>query len=575
MLGLDARTLDECIKIGINKLLTFQNSDGAFSSDVDFSIWADAGFLILQDELKLDIGKSELVKGILERQNIDGSWGPISEASEGDFKSTIFAYRSIEKYISQGQKKKIEKWLENYEGSRWVDPYTEMLLVKKNEQFYFPPPEMVFIPLKVGKFLGYLHMLFPKVFKWSIFLFPSAWTRNAFPQLQVVGAVKTGKNKGFLRKTALRKLEKQILSMQLRDGSWFKTILPTIGSIYALHLLGYKNDWQEIKRGLAFLESCIQKKSNRLNRFDLKIWNTALATCALFETSKYSSNAVKKGVYYLLRTQSSYGGWGFTSDNGELTDNDDTSLVLMALAKAKVHGYKIFEKCIEKAIEYLLSNQNKDGGWAAFDKNQSRKKPGLLPPYHVEYGHELKDPSTADVSGHAISALADNGYSLDSPQIKKAIKWIESDAVFGSWYGRWGLCYIYGTSRVLIGLGKLKSTQRMKCVDDGLKWLAGFQNYDGGWGEHYSSYYSRTPIGGKSTVVHTCWAVLSFLENDHITYHEQVERGISYLIKQQGEGGILPGAYTAAAIEPADYYIYPYIFFLQVMAKYKKILEKK
>ena len=367
-------------------------------------------------------------------------------------------------------------------------------------------------------------------------------------------------------------MERRILDAQLRNGSWFDTILPTIGAIYALHLSGYGKEAECIQAGLQFLRMQKQEKG-RLNRFDLTIWNTSLALSSLLEVKDGKPEireAVQKGIYFLTQNQGISGGWAFTHSNRELPDHDDTALALIALKKAEAQGYIVAKRTIQKGYGFLLSRQNLDGGWGAFDKNQSVKQPGLLPPYHVEYGHELKDPSTADVTGHALLALSFRNDREAGEAIDRARNWLMQDRAGNCWYGRWGLCYYYGTSRALLGLAAAGEKQTAPYVKQSVSWIEHTQNDDGGWGENYRSYYSKTPVIGKSTLEHTAWCVLSLMKYKYAD-RKAIDRGIGYLADKILAGG--EASYAAAAIEPACYEIYASVFPLQALAEYEKYIS--
>jgi squalene-hopene/tetraprenyl-beta-curcumene cyclase len=214
--------------------------------------------------------------------------------------------------------------------------------------------------------------------------------------------------------------------------------------------------------------------------------------------------------------------------------------------------------------------QNDDGGWGAFDKNQSYKKLGRIPPYHEEYGHELKDPSTADVTAHVLQTLGENKVYSSEKIIKKVTRWFKRDQLsFGGWWGRWGLCYIYGTTQVLLSLSTIGEDVNKSYVKDAIGWLINIQNDDGGWGEHYSSYYSEKPIIGESTVEQMSWVLISLMECG-ITDLKIIEKGITFLLERQKSDGSFPKAYTAAAIDPGKYEIYSLVFPLMALSKYKK-----
>jgi len=309
-----------------------------------------------------------------------------------------------------------------------------------------------------------------------------------------------------------------------------------------------------------------------LSRFRLKVWDTALSVMALLESGmSYKHAPINNALNYLLSARTSKNVWAFSEYNVILPDNDDTALASLAVLKALGNDGR---KYVENAIAYLLKMQNDDGGWGAFDKNQSRKARGHMSPYHEDYRHELKDPSTADVTAHVLQFLGEVGYDTSDEQIKKAIKWLKDDQLdFGGWWGRWGLAYIYGTTQVLQALKAIGENMNKSYVKKAVHLLISMQNDDGGWGEHYSSYYSPHPIKGGNTAEHTSWCILALLDCGIDPFSETVISGIKYLLNLQKEDGSFPSSYAAAAIDPGKYEIYSAIFPSWALSKWYRMTE--
>jgi len=515
--------------------------------------------------------KNAVIKWIIEHQNEDGSWGAIAERSKGNYRNTLISSEALKMYMSSKHLEKAENWIKTYQGNKWLDPYTQMFLsIKRKDIEIFSPPLFInSVPLKICKSFGKLHVNFPSIFSWSIFLYPSGWTRNALPPLQIIANLKKKSRLGFIKKYLLKRLEDRLLKTQLKNGSWFDTALPTMGTIYALHELGYRNNDVRIVKALKFLDE-LTDTNGHLNRFRLTVWDTSLAIMA-FRESDISDSDIKNCVKFILRAQTKKGGWAFGMYNQNLPDNDDTALATLALRKISGNvQIKGMEGAILRGIKYLLTMQNDDGGWGAFDKNQSYKKPGRIPPYHEEYGHELKDPSTADVTAHVLQTLGENKVYNSEKIIKKATRWLKRDQLsFGGWWGRWGLCYIYGTTQVLSSLSTIGEDMNKSYVKNAIDWLIDIQNDDGGWGEHYSSYYSEKPIIGESTVEQTSWVLISLMECG-IDDPKIIEKGMDFLLEKQKGDGSFPKAYTAAAIDPGRYDLYSLVFPLIALSKYKK-----
>jgi squalene cyclase len=565
------------IKRGKVNLLSYQKEDGSFYGKVEFHMWSNAAYLLLIDYLEKKYSlkyekKNKIIDWILQHQNDDGSWGDIMMKSEGNYRNTLLSVVALEQYADKEVLERAKDWLEKYNGNKWLDPYTQMFLsIKKDVKIFSPPPLLSCIPENLGRLLGKLHMKCPRLFYWSIYLFPSAWTRNALPPLQIISIIKNKKKLNYFDKHTINQLKKKLIESQLANGSWFDTVLPTMGAIYALCECGENITNPRIQKALKFLDGLVDDKG-LLSRFRLKVWDTALSVMALIESGmSYKDAPINDAINYLLSARTSKNVWAFSEYNVNLPDNDDTALASFAILKTLGNNGK---KCVEDAITYLLKMQNDDGGWGAFDKNQSRKAQGYMPPYHVDYGHELKDPSTADVTAHVLQFLGEVGYNVSDGQIEKAIKWLKNDQLeFGGWWGRWGLAYIYGTTQVLQALKAIGEDMDKSYVKKAVQWLVSMQNDDGGWGEHYSSYYSPQPIKGKSTVEHTSWCILALLDCGIDPLSEIVVNGIEYLLEQQREDGSFPSSYTAAAIDPGKYEIYSAVFPLWALSKWYRMIK--
>ena len=196
--------------------------------------------------------KNAVIKWIIEHQNEDGSWGAITERSKGNYRNTLISSEALKMYMSSKHLEKAENWIKTYQGNKWLDPYTQMFLsIKRKDIEIFSPPLFInSVPLKICKSFGKLHVNFPSIFSWSIFLYPSGWTRNALPPLQIIANLKKKSRLGFIKKYLLKRLEDRLLKTQLKNGSWFDTALPTMGTIYALHELGYRNNDVRIVKAL-------------------------------------------------------------------------------------------------------------------------------------------------------------------------------------------------------------------------------------------------------------------------------------------------------------------------------------
>jgi squalene-hopene/tetraprenyl-beta-curcumene cyclase len=318
------------------------------------------------------------------------------------------------------------------------------------------------------------------------------------------------------------------------------------------------------------------------------IWDTGLACHALLEAGGDHVNAqVKRGLDWLVPMQEldvrgdwiarrpdlRPGGWAFQYANPHYPDVDDTAVVAMVMDRMQRVTDADYKTAIERAREWILGMQSSNGGWGAFDTDNEFYYLNNIP--FADHG-ALLDPPTEDVSARCLSMLAQLG-DTQSPAVNRCIDYLRrTQASDGSWFGRWGMNYIYGTWSVLCALnaaGLNRSAPEMRKAVD---WLASIQNADGGWGEDGSSYkldykgYERAP----STASQTAWALLGFMATGDVD-HPAVARGIKYLADTQGTDGFWnESRYTATGF-PRVFYLryhgYAKFFPLWALARYRNL----
>ena len=275
------------------------------------------------------------------------------------------------------------------------------------------------------------------------------------------------------------------------------------------------------------------------------IWDTVLACHALMEAGGYAVNeplarALEwmkarqvldvKGDWTVSRPHVRPGGWAFQYNNAHYPDLDDTAVVVLALDRARKNpeARVDFDEAIARGREWMAGLQSENGGWGAFDADNTYHYLNNIP--FADHG-ALLDPPTADVSGRCLGALAQLGASPDEPDMKAAIAYLRTvQEKDGSWFGRWGVNYIYGTWSALAGLNAAGVASDDPAMRRAAEWLIAIQNEDGGWGEDCQSYrldykgYEPAP----STASQTAWALLALMAAGE-TDHQAVARGIRYL----------------------------------------------
>jgi len=247
------------------------------------------------------------------------------------------------------------------------------------------------------------------------------------------------------------------------------------------------------------------------------------------------------------------GGWAFEFENDIYPDIDDTAVVVLALLEGGEE--RDMRAAIDRAAQWVLVMRSRNGAWGAFDKDNTRQVVYRLP--FADFG-ALLDPPSEDVTAHVLEMLAHVEVAGRERIIREALKYLrETQRPDGSWYGRWGVNYIYGTWCVISALAALRdagyAVQEM--IDRGAAWLIGRQNGDGGWGETCYSYEDSSFAGvGRSTASQTAWAVLA-LQAAGLSRHPACQRGLAYLREtQQADGTWEEREYTGTGF-PRDFYI--------------------
>jgi squalene-hopene/tetraprenyl-beta-curcumene cyclase len=361
-----------------------------------------------------------------------------------------------------------------------------------------------------------------------------------------------------LRYLALKKAERWMLErFEKSDG--LGAIYPGIlNSIIALRCLGYSTDDPQVIRALSEFEKLGIDEPGIVDHsestFHMQpcmspVWDTALAMFALGESgvSKNDPRMLKAADWILskeVRNKGDWavkvpnvapGGWYFEFNNEFYPDVDDSAMVLLGLDKVANPRERYQHEVSQRAIDWIFAMQCKNGGWASFDKDNTR-----MVFQHIPFAdhNAMLDPPTVDITGRVLEMLAAYGVSGDDKRVKKAIKFILSQQEpDGSWFGRWGVNYIYGTMLVLRGLQAMGVDHHEPYVQQGAEWLRMVQNSDGGWGETCGSYDDPSTRGiGPSTPSQTAWAVMGLLAAGD-TRSESVQRGILYLLETHRPDG--------------------------------------
>ena len=399
-----------------------------------------------------------------------------------------------------------------------------------------------------------------------------------------------------VRRAALRRCAEWIIARQERDGCWGGIQPPWVYSLIALHLLGYGLDHPVIKRGLAGLERFTITEDTpdgpvrRLEACQSPVWDTVLAMIALADAGLPPDHATLTaaagwllaeeitgpGDWQVRRPELDPGGWAFEFDNDIYPDIDDTAEVVLALRRVRgpAGGDTARQAAIRRGVRWMTGMQSRDGGWGAFDADNTSTLVTKLP--FCDFG-AVVDPPSADVTAHVVEALAAEGLA-GSRAARRGVVWLlraqESD---GSWFGRWGANYVYGTGAVVPALIAAGVRQDKPAIRRAVAWLEAHQNPDGGWGEDMRSYDDSALAGrGESTASQTAWALLALLAAGEGEPGREnptaAERGVRWLIEHQRDDGTWDEPQYTGTGFPRDFYLnyhlYRLVFPVSALGRY-------
>ncbi len=412
-----------------------------------------------------------------------------------------------------------------------------------------------------------------------------------------------------LRAKALGKAEAWMLKrFEMSDG--LGAIYPAmLNAIIALRCLGYSTDDPQMIRAMCELEKlgidCPEGTAEyptptfRMQPCFSPVWDTAQALSALGEAGVSRTDPrMIKAVDWLLakevRIKGDWaekvrdveaGGWSFFFNNQHYPDVDDTGEVLLALKAVDYPRERQLDEAAQRGIDWVFAMQCKDGGWASFDRDNTKMIFQYIP---FADHNAMLDPPTADITGRILEMLASYGYTRRDPRIERAIQFVlkEQDGD-GSWFGRWGVNYLYGTFLVLRGLEAMGFWDHEPAVVQAAEWIRMVQNTDGGWGETCGTYDDPMQRGvGPSTPSQTAWAVLGLLAAGD-TRSDSVAKGVRWLVERQHEDGswneLVPGRngesyYTGTGFPRVfylGYHLYKQYFPLLALTTYRNAMERE
>ncbi len=357
-------------------------------------------------------------------------------------------------------------------------------------------------------------------------------------------------------------------------------------SVMAMEALGYPKDHPALVTAKASIKKLLTAGEGKTfcQPCVSPIWDTGLAALAMLETGEAGQSVAEscewlkskqildfKGDWAVKRPHLRPGGWAFQYNNDHYPDVDDTAVVGMALHRADPAKYA---EPIKRAAEWIEGMQSTNGGWGAFDVDNADAYLNNIP--FADHG-ALLDPPTADVSARCVSFLAQIGYERSHPVVARGIEYLKRDQEKdGSWFGRWGTNYIYGTWSVLNALNAAGEDMKQDYIQRAVKWLFAHQNTDGGWGEDGATYWKERRYERKaSTPSQTAWAILGLMAAGEVD-HAAVKRGVDFIAAapRETDGRWKEPWFTAVGF-PRVFYLryhgYAAIFPLQALARYRDL----
>lgn len=609
----------------IMQLRSDQQPDGSWLYPFEIGITPDAFMIVLLKAL--DIQDDEFMRSLAERitsrQEKNGAWKLFHDEQDGNVSLTIEAYYAL---LLSGLHQENDKHMEKarqfistnggLSEANWITKIMLTLTGQLKWPLIFPIPiEAVLLPpsfpismydLSVYARSNFLPILLcsDHKFQMNITSAPNLKTllssRSEDPWQEFrcdegrsfVSTIASGvKNliglPSLLHKMAVSGIKRYMLERTEQDGTLYNFFSATFFMIFALLSQGYSKKDPIILKAVEGLRAMSTSIDGQLHiQFTRpEIWNTALINYALQEAGlELDDPSIQKANQYLLarqhikygdwrlhNPQTLPGGWGFTDGNTINPDIDDTTAALRAIFPATSQQPYV-KNAYNRGLSYVLSTQNDDGGFPAFEKNVDKKWLQLVPIENAE--HILIDPSTPDLTGRTLEFIGNfSNRKKHTGTTRRAVKWLlQSQEKNGSWYGRWGICYIYGTWAALTGLRAVGEVSNHPAIQKAAKWLMSIQNEDGGWGESCISDMSKKYIPlGASNLTQTAWAV-DALVSISPTPTPVIEKGVAFLIRE-GQNLNWTNDYPAGQGLPGyvymHYHSYRFIFPLLTLSHYQ------
>jgi len=622
--------VDNAIDSALNSIVEQQDTEGFWCYELEADITIPSEYILMMHYLgDVDIRiQSKMANYIRKRQQENGGW-PLYKGGSTNISCTVKAYYALklaDDDIESSHMVLAKRAILERGGAAKSNVFTRIMLAMFEQ---VPWRAIPFIPVEI--------MLLPKWFPFHISKI-SYWSRSVMVPLFILYSLKaTAKNPekidvqelfetppekerhyfptrsvlnkliliaeriafnlqwlipGFVHKRALKKAKDWFIE-RLNGDSGLGAIFPAMVNAYeSLLLLGYDKDDEIVKTARKAIDLLIVEKEEEAycQPCVSPVWDTLLAAQALLETrDERSIKPIRKGMKWLqekqivdgnadwrkVRPNLAPGGWAFQFDNDYFPDLDDTAFAGLAMVKVDFQNYK---KNIKLAADWIAGMQSTNGGFASFEVDNTHYYLNEIP--FADHG-ALLDPPTADITARCIMFLVSivDKYPEYQESIDKGLEYINQEQEKdGSWFGRWGTNYIYGTWSVLMAFEEMKIKNEDERVKRGAAWLKSVQREDGGWGEDNDSFetFGKPGLGYKSAAFQTAWAVLGLISAGEVA-SESVSRGVQFLLSEQDSDGLwYDPEYTAPGF-PRVFYLkyhgYDKYFPLWALSRYRNEIE--
>lgn len=550
--------LDQAIDQAQSHLFSLQHADGHWAGGNHMGVTDTARFLVVEKQLGA-LKPQDAAAGarfILSQQRPDGTWPPYPTAPQGDIDATCLAYAGLHAAgipDDHPQMQAARRQLDAHGGLDHARLDNKLMLAAVG---LLPADKVPPMPLLFGLVPGLGRLMNHRM---------GAWMNVAMEVMPpaMAGVRDADRRPGPIRKLENRRIEHWLTSHQNPDGDFFGVAMLTLLGASALHAVGVPLADPRIQKALGYMDRLKLPAPDggvEIEPYSSEVWDTALNLYMLQQSGVPADDPrMQAATRYLVAQQSQEaepktwqhpahdgarsGGWSFEAGNQLGFDTDTTALALRALGTAAGHSPVAgLDDAIRRGWAYEAPMQNRDGGWAAWTHGQPGKKPGVMAPDPMTrlMGMPMitRDPSTEGLTGRVLSAMAASGATVRDEPVQKAIAFLKhQQEPDGSWWERWGVNYLMGTSFVLTGLHDVGQAMDEPWVQKAAGWMMARQNPDGGWGETPSSFADERLAGQGESAPTITGLVVTALIAAGLGDSPEVQKGVRYLLNTQRPDG--------------------------------------